>query len=206
VKFLIFFKIFYKVQSVEVWSQDPVNKNNSNSFMLTNLELKFEVCMFNLIWKWGAKDPKKREDHLIFINFGVKKFTLQKPPKNKTLTFECYNLLNPMEMRSWNFWRLMFNKVTSRSYSYFLKFSYFFWWRNGLHQVGQKLQKLVKKTDGILGVKPFTNCSIKFEDSSFWKLWICSWILTSNLVLVIGILYHVTILGLIVLQNFTLKS
>jgi hypothetical protein len=28
-------------------------------------------------------------------------------------------------MRSCNFWRLMFNKVTSRSYSYFLKFSFF---------------------------------------------------------------------------------
>jgi hypothetical protein len=28
-------------------------------------------------------------------------------------------------MRSYNFWRLMFNKVTSRSYGYFLKFSYF---------------------------------------------------------------------------------
>jgi hypothetical protein len=48
---LIFFKKFYKVHSVEVWSQDPANKNNSSSFMLTNLELKFEVCMFNLIWK-----------------------------------------------------------------------------------------------------------------------------------------------------------
>jgi hypothetical protein len=30
-------------------------------------------------------------------------------------------------MRSCNVWRLMFNKVTSRSYGYFLKFSYFFW-------------------------------------------------------------------------------
>jgi hypothetical protein len=29
-------------------------------------------------------------------------------------------------MRSCNFWRLMFNKVTSRSYSYFLKFLNFF--------------------------------------------------------------------------------
>jgi hypothetical protein len=47
---------------------------------------------------------------------------------------------------------LMFNKVTSRSYSYFLKFSYFFWYRNEFLQVGQKLQKLVKKTEGILGV------------------------------------------------------
>jgi hypothetical protein len=29
----------------------------------------------------GAKDPKKREDHLIFLNFGVKKFTDKKYPK-----------------------------------------------------------------------------------------------------------------------------
>jgi hypothetical protein len=44
-----------------------------------------------------CKRPKKREDHLIFINFGVKKFTLNNTPKKKTLTFECYNLLDPME-------------------------------------------------------------------------------------------------------------
>jgi hypothetical protein len=75
----------------------PINKNNSSSLILTNLELRFEACMLNLIWKWGAKDPKKREDHLIFINFGVKKFTLKNTPKKKTLTFECYNLLDPME-------------------------------------------------------------------------------------------------------------
>jgi hypothetical protein len=52
-------------------------------------------------------------------------------------------------MRSYNFWRLMFNKVTSRSYGYFK----ILWL---LPQVlilflGQKLQKLVKKTEGILG-------------------------------------------------------
>jgi hypothetical protein len=47
----------------------------------------------------------------------------------------------------------MFNNVTSRSYGYFLKFSYFFWYINRFFQIGQKLQKLVKKIDGILGVK-----------------------------------------------------
>jgi hypothetical protein len=83
VKFLIFFKSFYKVHSVEVWSQDPVNKNNSSSLIHTNLELKFEACMLNFIWKWGAKDPKKREDHLIFINFWIKKFTLKNTQKKK---------------------------------------------------------------------------------------------------------------------------
>jgi hypothetical protein len=44
-----------------------------------------------------CKRPKKREEHLIFIHFGVKKFTLKKTPKIKTLTFERYNLLDPME-------------------------------------------------------------------------------------------------------------
>jgi hypothetical protein len=39
--------------------------------------------MLNLIWKRGAKDPKKREDHLLFINFGVKKFTLKNTPQKK---------------------------------------------------------------------------------------------------------------------------
>jgi hypothetical protein len=29
----------------------PVNKKNSTSLILTNLELKFEACMLNLIWK-----------------------------------------------------------------------------------------------------------------------------------------------------------
>jgi hypothetical protein len=51
--------------------------------------------MLNLICKWGAKDPKRSEDHLIFI--GINKFTVKNTPKKKTLRFECYNLLDPME-------------------------------------------------------------------------------------------------------------
>jgi hypothetical protein len=47
------------------------------------MELRFEPCVLNLIWKWGEKDLKEREDHLIFINFEVKKFTLKKHPKKK---------------------------------------------------------------------------------------------------------------------------
>jgi hypothetical protein len=47
------------------------------------MELKFEAYMLNLIWKWDTKDPIKREDHLIFINFGVKKFTIKNTPKKK---------------------------------------------------------------------------------------------------------------------------
>jgi hypothetical protein len=30
-----------------------------------------------------CKRPKNREDHLIFINFGVKKFTIKNSPKKK---------------------------------------------------------------------------------------------------------------------------
>jgi hypothetical protein len=50
-----------------------------------------------LTWKRAAKDPKKRKDHLIFINVGVKKFKVKNTPKKKILMFECYNLLDPME-------------------------------------------------------------------------------------------------------------
>jgi hypothetical protein len=90
------FSLFFLVM-VEVLSQDPVNKKNFSSLMITNLELRFELCVPNLIWKREAKDPKKREDHLIFINFGIKKFTVKNTQKNKTLMFECYNILDPME-------------------------------------------------------------------------------------------------------------
>jgi hypothetical protein len=48
--------------------------------------------------------------------------------------------------------RFISNKVTSRSYGYFLKFSYFYFLRNFFFQQCQKLHSLVKKSQGILGV------------------------------------------------------
>jgi hypothetical protein len=77
-------------------SQDPVNKKNFSSLIITNMELKFELYILNFILKWCTQDPKKREDHLILINFGVKKFTSRNNQK-KTLNFEYYNLLDSME-------------------------------------------------------------------------------------------------------------
>jgi hypothetical protein len=76
----------------------PINKNNFSSLIITNMDLRFKPYVLNLIWKWGAKDPKKRKNHLIFINFGVKKkFTQKNTQKKKTLMFDCYNLLVPIE-------------------------------------------------------------------------------------------------------------
>jgi hypothetical protein len=74
-----------------------VNKKNFSSLIITNMELRFEPCVFNLIWKWDAKDFKKIEYHLIFIYFGVRKFTIKNTQKNKTLMFECYNLIDSKE-------------------------------------------------------------------------------------------------------------
>jgi hypothetical protein len=48
---------------------------------------------------------------------------------------------------------LIYNKVTSRSYSYFQKIEYFYFLRNWFFQVCRKLQSLVEKTQGILGIK-----------------------------------------------------
>jgi hypothetical protein len=88
--FWFFSRIFPRSIVSKFGVKTLINKNNSSSLILTNLELKFDACMFNLIWKWGAKDPKKRKDHLIFINFGVKKFTLKNTPKKKN--FEVWML------------------------------------------------------------------------------------------------------------------
>jgi hypothetical protein len=54
-----------------------------------------------------CKSPKKEEEknHMIFLDFGVKKFIVKTPLKKKikkrkkTLSFECYNLLNLMELK-----------------------------------------------------------------------------------------------------------
>jgi hypothetical protein len=48
-KFLIFAKKFYKFHSVRVLRQDPVNKKNSSSSILTNLKLRFKPCMPYLV-------------------------------------------------------------------------------------------------------------------------------------------------------------
>jgi hypothetical protein len=60
-----------------------VNKKNFSSLIIINMELRFLPCVYNLIWKLCAKDPKRRQDHLIFINFGVKKFTIKSTKKKK---------------------------------------------------------------------------------------------------------------------------
>jgi hypothetical protein len=46
-----FFKKYYKVHSVEVLSQDPINKKNSSSLIIINVELRFKPYMLHLIWK-----------------------------------------------------------------------------------------------------------------------------------------------------------
>jgi hypothetical protein len=45
----------------------------------------------------NCKRTPKKKNHLIFIHFGAKKFIVKNTPKNKTLMFECYNLIDPKE-------------------------------------------------------------------------------------------------------------
>ena len=88
-------EIFYYFQEIiqskstmlRSWMKTPINKRNFSSLIIMNMEFRFEPCVLNLIWKWCAKDPKKRKDHLIFINFKVKKFTIKNIQKKRTLLF-----------------------------------------------------------------------------------------------------------------------
>jgi hypothetical protein len=56
-------------------------------------------------------------------------------------------------MRSCNFLRLIHNKVTSRSYSYFLKFSYLNFFEDLIFPTKSQTAKFGKKTEGILEIK-----------------------------------------------------
>jgi hypothetical protein len=77
------FYIFTSSIVLEFWVKTLVNKKNSNSLIFINLRLRFDWCVLNLIWTWCAK-AKKKEYYLIFMNFGVKKFTIQNIQKIKT--------------------------------------------------------------------------------------------------------------------------
>jgi hypothetical protein len=100
---------------------------NSTSLILTNLKLRFEPCVFNLIWKWYAKIPKKIEIPSSTFHehwseeVHCKKYTMSK------FFFDVWTLQcnGSRGMKGYNFLRLMLNKVVQRFYSYFLKFPYF---------------------------------------------------------------------------------
>jgi hypothetical protein len=85
-KFLNFFKEFYKVHTVQVLNMGPTK--------IRVQEFKFEPC----IWVNSDvhKTHLKKKTHVIYINFGEKKFTIKKTPKKRNLMFECSNLLDPM--------------------------------------------------------------------------------------------------------------
>jgi hypothetical protein len=59
--------------------------------------MRFELCVPNLIWKREAKDLEKKKKPSIFHLFWNKEVHNKEHPGKKTLMFECYNILDPME-------------------------------------------------------------------------------------------------------------
>jgi len=88
--------------------------------------LKGEDILFYLIFlhtqtRFFPSPSNKQEEHLIFMNFEVNNFIIKKG--FKSFMFKHYNLVNYMEWEAINIWKLMFNKVTSKSNNYFFKFT-----------------------------------------------------------------------------------
>jgi hypothetical protein len=54
--------------------------------------------MVNLIWKRLSKDANCKKEHLIFMNFGVKNFTMKSNQYLFSLMFERYNLMDAIMM------------------------------------------------------------------------------------------------------------
>ena len=59
--------------------------------------------MVNLIWKSLPKIAKIPKQHSIFTNLGVKNFTTRNDPKDKTLIFDSYYLVDPKEWKAVTF-------------------------------------------------------------------------------------------------------
>jgi hypothetical protein len=59
--FWFFWGNFTRSTMLKFWVKIVVKKNNITSLKITNMELRFELCVLNLIWKWGAKDSHKKK-------------------------------------------------------------------------------------------------------------------------------------------------
>jgi hypothetical protein len=70
---------------LKFWVKTHINKKNFNSLIITNMDLRYEPCVLNLVWKWWTKDPKKRKDHL------SKEVHTKKHAKKKKLW--CLNII-----------------------------------------------------------------------------------------------------------------
>jgi hypothetical protein len=96
--FWIFKRNFTSSTVLEFRVKTPINKKNFSSLMLANIELRFEHCVPNLIWKWCAKDPKRNGIPSNFHEFQSEEVCCNKIlERRKTLMFEHYNLVDPMD-------------------------------------------------------------------------------------------------------------
>jgi hypothetical protein len=85
--------------SPQCWSLE--SRPPSTKIILAHSYLQIWSCNLSHVcatqFRSDVQKTQKKKKHLIFINFGVKKCTLKSTQKKKTLMFECYNLLDPME-------------------------------------------------------------------------------------------------------------
>ena len=91
VKFLIFSRNCTKSIVMKFWIKTPLKPKISKSLILHNFEVEISAICTQLVSKVLYKRSKKIEHHLIFINFGVKKFTIKKHPQEKKLS--CLNFI-----------------------------------------------------------------------------------------------------------------
>jgi hypothetical protein len=68
---------------LEFLVMSPLEKTNSISFILTNLQLRFDTLCAQLGKEVIYKRPNNKEYHPIFINFKFKNFTVKNFQKNK---------------------------------------------------------------------------------------------------------------------------
>jgi hypothetical protein len=69
VEYLIFSRIFTNSTILKFLINTSINKKNSSPFILTNLELRFEPCVFNFIWKCNMQKAQKGRNAIYIFEF-----------------------------------------------------------------------------------------------------------------------------------------
>jgi hypothetical protein len=58
-----------------------------------------------------CKGPKKKEEHLFFMNFGVNKFTIKKASKKENFDVQTLQICESHRTKGCNLLRLIYRKV-----------------------------------------------------------------------------------------------
>jgi hypothetical protein len=123
------FNLFCKLCTVGIFDVDPLLQKEFFFTCTCKSKSKNQIVCGYLFIEVISKTLKKWKKQLIFMNFGMRNFTMKNDQKIKN--FDVWMSLSHGSHWMWSccFLRLMSSKVVLRSYAYFSNFIFLFFWK-----------------------------------------------------------------------------